>query len=281
MRSGTVGVLIACALAGSAVAQAPANLRHITLEGAPNFRDLGGYATADGRHVRWHRVYRSGELSRLTAADYARLADLGIAVVCDFRRDSERAAAPTAWQGARAPVILNLPGSQTERRVTTSPDGSPASVIAAAPAPTPPGLSPLLYTSYPTYVATLSSSFRTVIRQILEQDGAVLYHCTAGKDRTGSFSAVLLTLLGVPRDVVFEDYLLTNTYLLTPARVDAILARGGTRETAATALGVDRTYLERFFTSIDGAYGSFDGYRRTGLGLSDADVQTLKTKLLE
>jgi protein-tyrosine phosphatase len=226
-------------------------------------------------------VYRSGELSRLTSADYARLADLGIAVICDFRRDSERASAPTAWQGARPPVILNLPGSQTERRTTASADGAAASATAAAPAATPPGLSPLLYTSYPTYVATLSSSFRTVIRQILEQDGAVLYHCTAGKDRTGSFSAVLLTLLGVPRDVVFEDYLLTNTYLMTPARVEAVLARGGTRESAATALGVDRTYLELFLTSIDSTYGSFDEYRRTGLRLSDADVQGLKAKLLE
>src|SRR5262245_19920780 len=74
--------------------------RHIALEGAPNFRDLGGYATADGRHVRWNRIYRSGELSRLTDADYERLAQLRIAVVCDFRRDSERSAAPTTWRGA-------------------------------------------------------------------------------------------------------------------------------------------------------------------------------------
>jgi protein-tyrosine phosphatase len=92
---------------------------------------------------------------------------------------------------------------------------------------------------------------------------------------------VLSLLSWLPRAVVFEDYLLTNTYLMTPARVDAVVARGGTRESAATALGVDRTYLELFFKSIDSTHGSFDEYRRTGLGLSDADVQALKAKLLE
>ena len=122
LRRAVLALLVACALTGGGhvLGQALANPRHITLEGAPNFRDLGGYATADGRHVRWRRVYRSDELSRLTAADYVRLADLGIAVVCDFRRDSERAIAQTAWQGAKAPTILNLPGSQTERRTTTN-----------------------------------------------------------------------------------------------------------------------------------------------------------------
>ena len=115
----------------------------------------------------------------------------------------------------------------------------------------------------------------------MTQRGAVLYHCTAGKDRTGAFSAMLLTMLGVPRDVVMEDYLLSNQYIVTPARLDAVVARGGSREAAMATSGVDRTYLESMFRTIDTQYGSFDEYRRKALALSDDDLEVLKRKLLE
>ena len=247
--------------------------RRIALEGAANFRDLGGYATADGRHVRWRKIYRSGELSRLTTADYQRLSQLGISVVCDFRRDSERAAAPTTWPGPNAPTILNLPGEQGGR--------SAAAGRGATSGTAPAGLSALLTASYPTYPTTLASSFRSVLQQLMTQDGAVLYHCTAGKDRTGTFSALLLTMLGVSRAVIMDDYLLTNQYVATPARVEALVARGATRENAIATIGVDRAYLELMFQAIDKDFGSFDAYRRESLGVSDADLATLKAKLLE
>jgi protein-tyrosine phosphatase len=195
--------------------------RRIVVQGVPNLRDLGGYPTADGRHVRWKKIYRSGELSRLTEADYSIIAGLGISVVCDFRRDSERHNAPTKWQGSNPPTILDLPGAQGER----SGGGR-----GAQQPPAPPGLSTLLVNSYPTYPTALASSYRTTIEQLMTKDGAVLYHCTAGKDRTGTFSAMLLTMLGVPREVVMEDYLLTNQYLATPERIEPSVARGASRE---------------------------------------------------
>ena len=256
----------------AATAPATGGQRRISLDGAQNLRDLGGYATADGRHVRWKKIYRSGELSRLTEADYKVMSGLGISVVCDFRRDSERTAAPTKWQGANAPEILNLPGAQAER--SGGGRGQPQ-------APAPPGLSALLVNSYPTYPTALAASYRTTIEQLMTKDGAVLYHCTAGKDRTGTFSSMLLTMLGVPREVVVQDYLLTNQFLATPERIDAIVARGGSREGALTSLGVDRAYLDLMFKTIDSEYGSFDEYRRKALGVSDADLVRLKNRLLE
>lgn len=277
-------LLLAVSLSGGGLAHAQTSAvsgaqtttgeRRIILEGAANFRDLGGYPTADGRHVRWKKIYRSGELSKLTAADYQRLSQLGIAVVCDFRRDSERSAAPTTWQGANPPTILNIPGAQAE-------PGGAAGVRPAADGTTPPGLSPLLVASYPTYPTALASSYRTTLHQLATGRGAVLYHCTAGKDRTGTFSAILLTMLGVPRTVVMEDYLLTNQYLATSAQIEAFLARGRSRESAMTSLSVDRVYLESMFQAIDKEFGSFDEYRRKALGISDADLRALKAKLLE
>lgn len=254
-------------------AQPTTGERRIALEGAPNFRDLGGYPTADGRHVRWKKIYRAGELSRLTTADYETLNRLGIAAVCDFRRDGERAAAQTRWQGANPPAILDLPGGQGERNAAGGTGGG-----AAAPTA---GLSALLMASYPEYPTTLAASYRTTIQQLMTRDGAVLYHCTAGKDRTGTFSALLLTMLGVSRDVVMQDYLLSNQYVASPERIDALVARGTARDAAVAILGVDAAYLDLMFKSIDERYGSFDAYRRTVLGVSDADLATLKAKLLE
>lgn len=270
-------------LAQRAPAAPAAGERRIVLEGARNFRDLGGYPTADGRHVRWGRIYRSGELSRLTPADYQTIATLGIAVVCDFRRDSERANASTTWQGANAPTILNLPGAQVDRAPAGVGGGRGAARGAggAAPATTADGLSPLLASSYPQYATTLAESYRETMRQIRTQNGAVLYHCTAGKDRTGSFSALLLTMLGVPRDIVMQDYLLSNEYVVSQARIDAVVARGGTRRTALATMGVDSAYLDALFRSIDERYGSFDNYRRTALGVSDAELVALRNRLLE
>ena len=269
------GNLLAQTGASTAPAQTTTSgQRRIVLEGASNFRDLGGYATTDGKHVRWGKIYRAGELSRLTSADYEVLNRLGISVVCDFRRDSERTAASTKWQGAKPPTILNLPGSQTER-------GQNAAATPSATANAQPGLSAMLVSSYPTYPNTLASSYRTVLQQLMTQDGAVLYHCTAGKDRTGTFSAILLTMLGVPRETVMSDYLLTNDFIVTQARIDAMVARGGTRESAIANIGVDRAYLDLMFKAIDTEFGSLDAYRRTALGISDADLAKLKARLLE
>jgi protein-tyrosine phosphatase len=269
------------AQATAAAQRSATHERHIALSGAANFRDLGGYETGDGRHVRWGLVYRSGELSHLTPADYERLAALGISAVCDFRRDSERNAAPTNWIGSTPPAIFNVPGAQAERSPAGAGRGSGRAGQPPAAAAPVPALSPLLMSSYPTYPTALASSYKTVIQQIMAGRGAVLYHCTAGKDRTGTFSALLLTMLGVPRATVMQDYLLSNEYVATPARVNAMVARGATREAAIANIGVDRTYLDLMFAAIDKEYGSFDAYRRQALGISDADLTALQAKLLE
>jgi protein-tyrosine phosphatase len=272
-RTTLVALVIALASA-SALAQSADHVRRLPLQGAPNVRDIGGYATSNGKHVKWRQVYRAGALARLTDRDYEYLAGLGIAVVCDFRRDDERRAAPTEWRGPNPPEILALPGVPGPP-VTGARDllasGAGAEAVAAS-----------LRASYERYPESFASSYGTTLQRIINGSGPTLYHCSAGKDRTGLFSALLLTFLGVPRETVFEDYLLTNTYIGTADRIAATAKDlKASPEAARPLLIADRSYLEAAFHTIDRTYGSLDNYRRTALKLSDQDLERLKARLLE
>jgi protein-tyrosine phosphatase len=265
-------------LVGLSRAQSVDHLRRLPLEGAPNVRDIGGYATTDGRHVKWRQVYRSGSLGRLTNKDYEYLAGVGIAVVCDFRNEGERRAAPTTWQGPNPPELIWLPATPDVPSKTSSPS---ARALIANGAP-PEEVAASMRASYERYVEEFAASYGAVLQHILRASGPTLYHCSAGKDRTGTFTALLLRMLGVPLETVFEDYLLTNRYFGTDERIASLAKDLKTSpETARPMYVADRSYLEAAFQAIDRTYGSFDNYRRTALKLLDADLERLKARLLE
>ena len=264
-------------LHGAMPAQSAGSTRRIELQGAPNLRDLGGYQTVDGRETRWGRLYRSGQLSALTSKDYETLARLGIVAVCDFRRDEERAAQPTKWKGGVTPQILPLPPSGGDG--TTPPPNPVASTRSGG---SPMEVANEMRASYASYPSRLAGSYRRVIDLILEGRGPILYHCTAGKDRTGVFSAILLSLLGVPRETVFADYLLSNEYVLTPTAMAAFAKANNTSLASVHALlSVETSYLEAAFAGIRRQHDSLDGYRREALKLSDEELERLKDTLLQ
>ena len=273
IRRALLAALTTVLLANLAVAQPAGNLRRLPLDGAPNFRDLGGYPTTDGRHVRWGQVYRSSHLAKLTATDFEYLARLDISAVCDFRREDERQSAPTRWHGPNAPEILLPPtphrdGPTTLERLA---NGAGASEMTDH-----------MHEVYERMVVAYAPSYRIALRRILDSDRPTLYHCTAGKDRTGVFTALLLLFLGVPRETVFADYLLSNDYVATARQVDAAAAEMKTTPDAVRAVFVaDRAYLEAALQAIDRNFHSLDHYRRTELGLSDQDLARLKSRLLE
>jgi len=191
-----------------------ASIRRLPLEGAANFRDLGGYRTSDGRFVRWGRLYRSDRLANLTSSDYEYLAGLNIRVICDLRTLGERTSAPTKWLGD-APDILNVSVlSDDDLKAATAPVpldefkrrlAAPGSVASAA--------------SYERFVLAYAESYKQVLRRLIDGPIPAITHCTAGRDRTGVYSAIVLTALGVPWDTVMNDYLLTNRYWLTDANI--------------------------------------------------------------
>src|SRR5262249_47416616 len=139
-------------------------VRRLPLEGAKNFRDLGGYQTTDGRYVRWGRVFRSGALANLTANDYARLSGLGIQVVCDFRSDREREAAPTVWQGSEAPQFLTL--AMLPRIDALPKTGTALDRFAAI---------------YRSYALDAADGYAGAFATLGRAGAPVLVHCSAGK----------------------------------------------------------------------------------------------------
>ncbi len=135
------------------------------------------------------------------------------------------------------------------------------------------------------FASTFTPQFRQFVHTVLQADGApVAWHCSAGKDRTGFAAAILLRILGVPQDVVMQDYMASRQHALDARSSQLLLLRVFKGEEAAdklaVLLGVEEAWLNAAFAQIDASWGSFDNYVREGLGLSEADIAQLKATLL-
>ncbi|WP_327680041.1 tyrosine-protein phosphatase [Kitasatospora sp. NBC_00458] len=242
--------------------------RSLHLASAPNFRDAGGYRTTDGHWVRTGVVYRSGDLSKLTDQDLAKLRRLGIRTVFDLRTPAEQKSAPDRVPAGATAVSANVLGvADTGAFNVTTPQAAVQVMVDAER----------------TMVSADSArtAYRSVLNSLVERDDEnVLFHCTAGKDRTGWASAALLTALGVPRETVEADYLASNTY--RAAEIAATLAQLPPAYQAVykPLLDVRPEYLNAGFDEVGKRFGSFDGYLRSGLGLDQRDLRDLRSQLL-
>lgn len=250
------------------------------LQGAPNFRDLGGYQTEDGRRVKPGLLFRSDQLDRLTDADLATMEGLRLAYVVDLRTESERAREPDRLPRGARHIILD---------VSADADGSLGGDMRKAQAAIAAGRGvELLEAANRDFVSLPSAqaAYRALFALVADPaTGPLVYHCTAGKDRTGWASAVLLSILGVPRERIFYDYLASNTYLTQKNAVilASLKASGAPIDPAnlEPVLGVRRAYLDSAFAEVDRIYGSMDAYVRKGLGLSDAQIDMIRRKYLQ
>jgi protein-tyrosine phosphatase len=258
------------------------HVRALGLEGAPNFRDIGGYATATGRHVRWGEVYRSNELSKLTTADADRVAGLDLVSVVDLRTEEERQRAPSIWRHAPADVY-------------DSPKSTLAPVMHTilADAATPDGARAGMTKFYAQMPDEYHEEYAAMLHRMAAGKLPILVHCTAGKDRTGVAMAVLLTTLGVPRQTVVEDYSMTDKLVPAPAAAAAHPAPVGAAAAPPSPLAQlptasrealwhsDPAYISAALDSIDREYGSMDVYVERELGVSKAEIRMLRAKLLQ
>lgn len=282
--------------------------RSLGLRGAPNARDLGGYPAGDGRTVRQGVAYRADALNRPTEDDRVVLAGLGLRAVVDLRSLAEvREAAPDRMPGlpvvsipddlpsgtvltAESDLVLHhLPVFATEFDIYVALRNALANKDAAKQhAVLGDGRAERMMTGlYRWFVtdAVARERFATLIRLLAVPDGPpLLFHCTAGKDRTGWAAAVVLTALGVDRDTVFADYLLTNTR--SAALVEHVVDSFGTRglmKDPTLLLPIFRAepgYLEASFAEVATGWPTFDHFWRDGLGLDDQTLAALHANLL-
>ncbi|MGW1248778.1 tyrosine-protein phosphatase [Streptomyces sp. NPDC002535] len=242
--------------------------RLIRLQGTVNFRDAGGYRTTDGHWVKMGEVYRSDSLEKLTDADLAKLRRLGVRTVFDLRMESERTTAPDRVPAGATHVVADvLAGTGTFTSMPKSPAEAEAMMVEG--------------NRFMVSGDTARTAYTTVFDGIgTDRRRGVLFHCTAGKDRTGWSNAALLTALGVPQETVMADYLASNTY--RAAANEAILSHLPAPQAAVykPLLDVRPAYLNASFDEVEDAYGSFRGYLRKGLGINDRELKELKKDLL-
>ena len=261
------------------------SIRHIMLQGTPNFRDIGGYKTIDGRFVKWGLVYRTGVLSYLTSSDFTYLRQLGVRVVCDFRTRQENEEAPEKWVPHSGATMVAVPIGPDNNQSPTASFEQLAQEHATIEQ-----FQQSMEKVYANFILQFSPEYARVFTELKQDHLPLVYHCTAGKDRTGVFTALLLHILGVPQKTILEDYELTNKYLMTSndqtvasqklrAQVESMM-NAFTPEQRQVLMDSGPEFLKAAFSAIDKRFGSFDNYRRQALGLSDADVSALRSRLL-
>jgi len=288
--------LAACALAVAAIQFVPAPPlgiraalppaerdahRLLNFEGIDNFRDLGGYPAADGRQVKWGVLYRTATLAHGSNADLQRIEQLGLKALVDFRSAAEKEAEPNHLPDTTTFAVVEIP---------TLDDGNKAMVgeiMARIESGNLDGFDPdaLMLDANRQFATTFTPQFRQFMQAVLQADGQpIAWNCSAGKDRTGFAAAILLRILGVPQDVVMQDYLASKQHALEGRSTQMLLLRVFKGDEAAdkmsTLLGVEADWLQAGFDEIDARWGSFDNYVRDGLGLDAADIARLRDTLL-
>ena len=258
----------------------------IRMDGVANLRDLAGWSGRDGRVVRAGRVFRSAMLEPATPADLDRLAELRITTVVDLRTADERTAQPDKVPAGAITLVADVLADYVQ--------AAPAQLEAVL---TDPPMATeflgggkaeeLLGGAYRGIVSLDSAlaAYRAMFVRVLDEaagDRALLFHCTTGKDRTGWGAASLLMLLGVGRDDVLAEYLLTNDQLLPALKpmFDRFAAGGGDPDVLLPVFGVREAYLRTAWDALDTTYGSIEEYFAKGLGIDTAAQDRLRQALL-
>lgn len=252
--------------------------RLLPLEGGINFRDMGGYETADRRRVKWRTLYRSGMMTRLTEADIAHLAERGIRTVVDLRTRTEQANYPSHWcvggdsvtywcrdhdevfGNLHAMVEAGIPSVEAAREVMIG------------------GFRELPFQQAPAYAE--------LFRRIAAGEVPIVFNCMAGKDRTGGAAALVLAALGVPRETIATDFALTDRAVdLKTAfgpRSDDTAKRYATipPDISKAISGAHPDNVHAFLDSIDERCGSLESYLADN-GIDAEALERVRAELLE
>ena len=274
MKKGLLFCIAMGVLSTSYAQVADSAKRHVVLQGAANFRELGGYETKDGHHVKWNEIYRSADISKLTDADLTVLKDKKITYDVDLRGRQESAQAPDKLNPGTnyilCPAGSNNLGAMMKGMTAARGRGGGDSLIMA----------------FYSRIDSLADRYKPFFNKLLDlpADQGLVFHCTAGKDRTGIAAALLLYSLGVPYDTIIADYEATNYYRKAEnAKSTAQMVKymHVDEDVAKSMMAAKKEYLDATFAAITKQYGSVDNYLRTQIGLDDQKIALLKKKFLE
>ncbi len=243
--------------------------RHTPFTGCFNFRDIGGYPTESGQQVRWGLYYRAGRQDRMTSEDLAQLKTLGIKTQIDLRKADEiadQSAGPLSQQGASYHHLSVIPAGGLEKLSQLVGDT---------------GISGMRYLGYLEFGPDTWLRLFDIFAN--SASAPIVLHCTAGKDRTGVSTAFLLSVLGVKREVIEADYLLTNRDVerqVAFIEQTVGLPAGMSRADMLRAAGVPDTAMADFLDGLQARWGGAIGYLRS-IGLDDQTFDAVRANFLE
>lgn len=257
--------------------------RVLPLDHGSNFRDLGGYPAAGGKHVRWGMIYRSGASPMLTDTDLRQIQSLGLDNMVDLRSSEERTMAPTRISGIPYTAV-GYPMAAISSRFNESPGRQ--------------SMVPQLEQVYRNFPTALAPQLRIIFDRLLDGEAPIAYNCSAGQDRTGFVTAMILSALGTPREVIYRDYALSPTYRhpeYEMPKIDPVaqkdnpvamfFARYQQDPAAAKPKPLNEAdgtpYLAWSFDEIEKRWAGVDRYLQEEAGVAAADLTKLRSMYLE
>jgi protein-tyrosine phosphatase len=274
--------LLIAAPAHAEAPASPADSRIIAISGAHNFRDTGGYRTSAGKITRRGLFYRSASMANLTPQGMQQLQALHVAAIIDLRSTQERRMDMSNWLAASGQGYWARDYSLDQTSFAAL-FNDPANMTAES-------VRVAMANGYRGMPKVMAPSYRELFTRLIAGKGAVVVNCTAGKDRTGIGTALVLTALGVPYETVREDFLLSNRAISSQfsrepgaSGLDARMAAAFAalpREAIMLLAGVDGSYLDAAFDQIRSDYGSVEGYLAQELSVGPRELITLRRRLL-
>jgi len=254
--------------------------RQLSLQGTPNFRDLGGYEAECGRRLKWGKLYRSSKLSSLTDGDINYVSRLGVTLVCDFRQVIEQQLEPTWLGDENSPVLASLP--VTPGSSTSFMENLHQGIIAVDDS------AGFMEGINRDFVSNQMPQYAEMFRLLLAGDQQLLIHCASGKDRTGFGAALILDVLGVSEEAIVDDYLLTNRYLPVENEVERLSrefsdhsGEAVSEEVLRPMIEVRPEYIRACFEEIRRRYESRQHFYESALSLDTGKVTQLKDRYLD
>jgi protein-tyrosine phosphatase len=241
--------------------------RHLPLTGASNFRDLGGYVGQEGRPVKWRKIFRSDHLANLSAEDLQQIQSIGIKRSFDFRGVQESQAQAYDWPDIQR-HSLSIEPTVVQRLQAQHLTGKPLTAADALDA---------MQTTYRDFVRVDSGRFAQLFEHLLDQPEPLLFHCTAGKDRTGLAAALVLYALGVSEADIWRDYLLTNQLY----KRNSIGATSLAPDVLKIVWEVQESFFQASLEEIHARYGNVQNYLGQELNLTPAALLRLQSLYLD